>query len=410
MDITATEQLLQAAKIAKERAKRAEREFDNGSAAIQRKASISIDLFGGSAVSQVADIASDTKKVCDALYASYQTLVKMLDEQCRPLLDQNPDYTAVREVRDLIKWLNDESEISNDFTASLNSQSLGGVASGRYFPSIENKMIQSFWENKYEMLPGREEAEAAKRREDAKNAELRKKEREEKYKEDLTKYEKEYGLWKEKADEIENVRKKELNNALDSAKTTRKSEIEYKYKNAVDSSKKEILICEKKREQEEEKLKSLGFFKLSEKKSTRAFISELTEKINSETKKIETAKETYVEENKNFDSWCEAEKKKLKEKIDNKYPLPPQPRKPFALPNGGNARTEADNLVANSIKEAIVAGMIPGNLYSVTDLMMEIPELDDLPTQRVAAYLRQLMSEGYIERIENARKSYFRLL
>ena len=205
MDITATEQLLQAAKIAKERAKRAEREFDNGSAAIQRKASISIDLFGGSAVSQVADIASDTKKVCDALYASYQTLVKMLDEQCRPLLDQNPDYNAVREVRDLIKWLNDESEISNNFTASLNSQSLGGVASGRYFPSIENKMIQSFWENKYEMLPGREEAEAAKRREDAKNAELRKKEREEKYKEDLAKYEKEYGLWKEKADEIENA-------------------------------------------------------------------------------------------------------------------------------------------------------------------------------------------------------------
>ena len=160
MSSTVNEQMLLAVKTVRESAKRAEREFDNGSSMLQMKASRSIDLFGGSAVSQVADIASDSKRICDALYASFQTLVKMLDDQCRPLLDQNPDYTAVREVRDLIKWLNDESEISNNFTASLNSQSLGDVASGRYFPSLENKMIQSFWENKYEMWPGMAEAEA----------------------------------------------------------------------------------------------------------------------------------------------------------------------------------------------------------------------------------------------------------
>ena len=111
MSNSASEKLMQAVRLTKESAERAEREYDSGAERVQRMASQSIDLFGGSAVSQVADIASESRKICDALYASYQMLVKMLDEECRPLLDQEPDYRAVREVCNLIKWLNDESEI-----------------------------------------------------------------------------------------------------------------------------------------------------------------------------------------------------------------------------------------------------------------------------------------------------------
>ncbi len=77
------------------RAKRAEREFDRTADEIQRMASRSIDLFGGSATSQVADIAVKSKMACDRLYVEYQALITLLDEECRPLLSQDPSLEAV---------------------------------------------------------------------------------------------------------------------------------------------------------------------------------------------------------------------------------------------------------------------------------------------------------------------------
>ena len=79
-----------------------------------------IDLFGGRAVSRVADIASSVRKACEELYASYQSLVLMLDQQCRPLLNQKPSTRAVKEVMEMIKWLNSESEIGSNFSGSIN--------------------------------------------------------------------------------------------------------------------------------------------------------------------------------------------------------------------------------------------------------------------------------------------------
>ena len=117
--------LLQLVQQAKESAAKAEREYECREDALQAKASQNIDLFGGHAVSQAVDLAAEARKMCDSLYAAYQTLVAMTDAQCRPLLAQQPGREAVRAVRDLIKWLNDESEIENNFSASLNYRDLG---------------------------------------------------------------------------------------------------------------------------------------------------------------------------------------------------------------------------------------------------------------------------------------------
>lgn len=117
--------LLQLVQQAKESAAKAEREYERREDALQAKASQNIDLFGGHAVSQAVDLAAEARKMCDSLYAAYQTLVAMTDAQCRPLLAQQPGREAVRAVRDLIKWLNDESEIENNFSASLNYRDLG---------------------------------------------------------------------------------------------------------------------------------------------------------------------------------------------------------------------------------------------------------------------------------------------
>ena len=120
----------------REEAERAERNFDRASEEIQRKASGRIDLFGGTATRDVVSIASDVRYACDTLYSSLQTLIIRLDEEMRPLLPQGLSAKNIKEVAKLIKWLNEESEIENNFTASLNNQDLGHVASGKYIPSI----------------------------------------------------------------------------------------------------------------------------------------------------------------------------------------------------------------------------------------------------------------------------------
>lgn len=145
----ASEQMLKAVDTARNLAKEAERNYNMQARKIENMASRNIDLFGRSAVSQTADIVSAARRACDELYACYQMQVRLLDEECRPLLSQNPSSHAVKEVANLIKWLNSESEIKNNFSGSLNGSDLGGLASVRYSPTMENKMVQKYWEGKY---------------------------------------------------------------------------------------------------------------------------------------------------------------------------------------------------------------------------------------------------------------------
>ncbi len=160
MSQNATEAILAFVEQSRARAEKAERRFDMQSSNIERKAERSIDLFGGTAVSEAVDIAADARRACDDLYAAYQTEIRVLDEVCRPLLEEQPALEAVKAVYELIEWLNDESEIENNFSASLNSRELGQFAAVKYMPTMENNMIQRYWEAKYDSWPGRAEEKA----------------------------------------------------------------------------------------------------------------------------------------------------------------------------------------------------------------------------------------------------------
>ena len=48
-------------------------------------------------------------------------------------------------------------------------------------------------------------------------------------------------------------------------------------------------------------------------------------------------------------------------------------------------------------------------LVSITDLQESCPELGDLSNQRVSALVRQLVTDGQVERIESERRAYFRI-
>ena len=81
----------------------------------------------------------------------------------------------------------------------------------------------------------------------------------------------------------------------------------------------------------------------------------------------------------------------------------------LAKKNSSEKKPTAVQTANEGIKSAILNGMEVGKMYTITDLIKEIPEISDLTNQKVSALVRQLMPE-YIEKIEDKRKSYFRLV
>ena len=66
--------------------------------------------------------------------------------------------------------------------------------------------------------------------------------------------------------------------------------------------------------------------------------------------------------------------------------------------------------VANeSFKQVIVDNMEPGRLYTIAELVKEIPFGEDLSSQRVSALVTQLKKAGTVIRTEDKRKAYFSL-
>ena len=81
----------------------------------------------------------------------------------------------------------------------------------------------------------------------------------------------------------------------------------------------------------------------------------------------------------------------------------------LAKKNAADKKPTAQQTANKAICEAIVEGMEPNRLYTITELIKEIPECADLTNQRVSALVRGMI-DIHIERVEKKRKAYFRLL
>lgn len=250
---------------------------------IERRASYSIDI---SQMNVALEIIADSKKALDQLYTTYEALVRTLDMQCRPLADQGASAHAVKEVHKLIAYMNSESSsLSGNFTASLNSYSLGDVGGMRYVASLEAQTIERFWKTKYSMMPEAIEeekrrrqaaAEAAKRREEQRKKEAAEKaERERKAAEEARKIEEANMNAKAHMDAITSEcmkRVAEFEKSLQAEVQTRKSAIKQEIKQKISD-----LETEKKLH--EERLAALGTFKFSEKKTEKQEIARLENRI-----------------------------------------------------------------------------------------------------------------------------------
>lgn len=407
---TTTQRMLQVVEMARSEAKRAEYEFDRRNSDIQRKASRSIDLFGGSATSQVVDIARDARRACDDLYSAYQSLVRIVDEQCRPLLDQDPSLDAVKEVCSLIKWLNDESEIENNFTASFNSRNLGDVASARYIPTMDNKMIQRYWENKYAMWPGRAEQEAQARREAEERRRVQQEaaakaheEERRKYAEKLEAFQQEHKQWEKKKDEILRERSRLLQAETDRERSRLRQAANDTYEQTGSRLRRERDDCIAARASAEARLASLGFFAFGEKSEAKKTIQTMTARIAALESELAANESWYQNEKRENDRKLQEAKRKIEARLEKEYPIPPEPRKPAEVPSS------AQQAASWGIMQEILDFMEPGKLYTITDILTGCPACTDLTNLRVSGLLRQMMPKN-VERVEEKRKAYFRVV
>ncbi len=79
----------------------------------------------------------------------------------------------------------------------------------------------------------------------------------------------------------------------------------------------------------------------------------------------------------------------------------------LAKKNSAEKKPTAQQTANKGIQSAIYEGMVEGKLYTITDIIKEIPACADLTNQRVSAIVRQMMPD-LIERVEEKRKAYFR--
>lgn len=78
--------------------------------------------------------------------------------------------------------------------------------------------------------------------------------------------------------------------------------------------------------------------------------------------------------------------------------------------NSAEKKPTAQQVANAGITTAIIEGMEPNRLYTVTEVIKSIPECADLTNQRVSALLRQLVEAGKVKRTEDKRKAYFSLV
>lgn len=81
--------------------------------------------------------------------------------------------------------------------------------------------------------------------------------------------------------------------------------------------------------------------------------------------------------------------------------------------NSGEKKPTAKQTANDAIKASVVEVMTadPVRLFTITELCKEVPGLpEDMTPNRMSALVRQLKLDGIVERIEEKRKAYFRII
>ena len=77
--------------------------------------------------------------------------------------------------------------------------------------------------------------------------------------------------------------------------------------------------------------------------------------------------------------------------------------------NSGEKKPTATQVANEALKVAIVEAVEPNRLYTVTEMIKEIPALAGLTNQKVSPLANQLVEEGKLVKTVEKRRSYFSL-
>lgn len=81
----------------------------------------------------------------------------------------------------------------------------------------------------------------------------------------------------------------------------------------------------------------------------------------------------------------------------------------LAKKNSADKKPTANQLANEGIKDRILAVMSANEgLMTITDIQKSIE--DELSNQRVSALVRQLVADGKVERVEDKRKAFFKVV
>lgn len=419
MNMQTSDRIEQIVTRAKKQAEKAMEDFDFDAARLQISSSSSIDLFGGTATSQVADIATDVRRVCDKLYATLQMLVKLVDEECKPLLNQQLSMSAVKKVADLIKWLNSESEIGANFGASVNSKNLGTMVSGRYIPTMEAKMIQSYWETKYNTwtewfapsvntVPAKNKAKLKTEKtvddktvsEIRKNLEIASSRRDFRLTAEELAYKEAVIRWRKESSEAEKKLEDEVTKRVEATKQKLNQQAKVQYDKVVAAQTQIIQEMKNTIETAQVTINHSTFFQISLRKTEQAKINKAIQCQTEAAAAIEKAKRSYERTLAHSGKTAELQRDSIRKKVFASYTKPEAPQPPESI---CILQTCHDAII-----KAIIANMEPGRYYSVSDMCHEIPFIMSMSTHRVAALVRQMIPDQ-LERIDMDGKAYFRV-
>lgn len=132
----------------KETHRSAEREFDKAKAEIERSSSRTISLEYDDVGGRILDAIVGATEASRDLYNSCQSLVLILDTACRPLVTDAVSDSLVNDIYREIQSLNEDSDIDNDYTGTLDDYFLGDLANVHFEPTDDAKQIEKYWRYK----------------------------------------------------------------------------------------------------------------------------------------------------------------------------------------------------------------------------------------------------------------------
>lgn len=79
--------------------------------------------------------------------------------------------------------------------------------------------------------------------------------------------------------------------------------------------------------------------------------------------------------------------------------------------NSADKKPTAQQTANAAIQTAILSTMQSNRMYTITELLKEVPNLpEDMTNQRMSALVRQLVDAGKVKRDEVKRKAYFTIV